>query len=361
MQVHRCSALGETGMDDSTLDHDKLVQNIMEALMVPGGSPQRRPVHTVGIGATGHFEASEVAKRYCISEHFLADRVRVTMRFSNGMGVVEPHDGWRDVRGMAVRFHLSKGKATDLIAMTLPIFFAPDAKTFLQFARAARPREVTRQSIWQKILAYLSLELPAPDPYRGQTARPDEPANEFADQHDWAKPAVLVASQIGAPVSYVRAAYHAVHSFAVTGTDGQERWVRFHWQPVAGVLKTDPKMEPQAEYLGDDLRRRLGKGTERFTLMMTIGESGDNLLDPTSQWPLHRRRIMMGTLTLDAVAADQQAQGERLSFNPWLLPETGMRASADPVLAIRRDVYEYSSKQRHGIPCPFSGEPGGGK
>ncbi len=345
-----------------------LVQKIVEALDVDGGSTLRRPVHTVGVGATGFFEPSDVAPDYCIAPHFLAARTAVTMRFSNGIGVVEPHDGWSDVRGMAVRFHLEDGMATDLIAMTLPVFFAPDPETFLEFATSARPRPCRRQTAREKIIGYLHLRLPMPDPYPGQTERANEPAIAFADKVDWAKAAVLDASSIGAPVSYVREAYHAVHTFIVTGRDGQERHVRFAWQPVAGVLKmqpgevfTDgvvtpnPAAEPIAEYLQKDLGRRLADGIERFTLTMTIGETGDPFDDSTRRWPLHRRRIMMGTLTLDRLVADQEQGCERLSFNPCLLPETGIRASNDPVLALRRTAYAFSSKRRGAIPCPFSG------
>ena len=116
-----------------------LVQHIVEALDIEGGSTQRRPVHTIGVGATGVFEPSSVAREFCTAPHFISPRTRVTMRFSNGIGLVQPHDGWSDVRGMAVRFHLPEGATTDLIAMTLPVFFAPTPETFLHFARAARP------------------------------------------------------------------------------------------------------------------------------------------------------------------------------------------------------------------------------
>lgn len=344
-----------------------LVQKVVQALDIKGGSTQRRPVHTVGIGATGFFEPSEVASDYCIAPHFLARRTSITMRFSNGIGYVERHDGWSDVRGMAVRFHLEDGSATDLIAMTLPVFFAPTPETFLDFALNAIPVPCKRQSPWQKIVSYLNLRLPLPDPYPGQTERPNEKAIAYANKTDWAKPAVLDASNIGAPVSYVREAYHAVHTFIVTDADGRERYVRFAWQPVAGVLKMgpgerfedgivkqDPDAEPVLDYLHKDLHDRLAKGPERFTLSMTIGETGDPFDDSTRRWPLHRRRIMMGTLTLQSLVPDQEQDCERLSFNPCLLPKTGIKASNDPVLALRRDAYAYSSNRRGAIPCPFS-------
>jgi catalase len=336
-----------------------IVEKIVEALDIKGGSTKRRPVHTVGVGATGYFKASPDARQFCVAEHFKPTKVPVpvAVRFSNGMGTVAEHDGWSDVRGMAVRFQLADDKATDLICMTLPVFFAPTAQAFLEFAVAARPAPCKRETPWRKILDFLKLQLPMPDPYPGQEERPNEGATAFADKHAYAQPAVLQASIIGAPESYVRASYHAVHTFIVTGEDCTERWVRFNWQPVAGVLNTNPEKPAENEYLKKDLELRLGRGIERFSLMMTIGEAGDDFNDPTRQWPPHRKRVMMGTLTLEEVPRDQQTHCEKLSFNPWLLTD-GIKASEDPVLKIRKDVYEYSSNRRGGTPCPFSGTEG---
>lgn len=340
----------------------KLVENIVEALDVPGGSTERRPVHTIGIGATGYFEPSPIAQEFCIAEHFQprpkSGNVPVDVRFSNGRGLVKEHDGWSDVRGMAVRFHLGNGHSTDLVAMTLPVFFAPTPETFLAFARHARPQPCQRETPWQKIKDYLRLQLPMPDPYPGQTERPDEGAIAFADKHAWAQAAVLKASVIGAPVSYVRAVYHAVHTFVVTGRNDEKRWVRFSWAPIAGVLHTDPSKPPVDRYLKEDLKKRLANGgKERFTLSMQIGETGDDFDDSTREWPPHRKRVMMGTLTLDHVPEDQEAHSEKLSFNPCHLTR-GIEPSGDPVLRIRKDIYEFSSNRRGGIPCPFSGEKG---
>ena len=64
-------------------------------------------------------------------------------------------------------------------------------------------------------------------------------------------------------------------------------------------------------------------------LMMTIGEAGDALDDPTQPWPAKRIRVVMGTLTLTEVAEDQAAAAEHISFNPCRLAP-GIEASGDP-------------------------------
>jgi catalase len=89
-------------------------------------------------------------------------------------------------------------------------------------------------------------------------------------------------------------------------------------------------------------------------LMMTIGEEGDALDDPTKPWPGTRTRIAMGTLTLINVAEDQEADGERISFNPCRLAP-GIEVSNDPILEARRSAYEVSREMRGG--CPFKWRP----
>jgi catalase len=336
-----------------TMDDPSIAERLVKTLARPDGRPELRPVHAIGIGATGQFAASDVARNYCVAEHFQGEKVDVTVRFSNGSGSATTRDGWSDVRGMATRFHLAGGAATDLIAMTLAEFFAPTPETFLDFAVASKPTPYLRESPWRKILDMLRLKPPLRNPYPGETISPDAGAIRFADQNKYAQLAVFEAASIGAPVSYARASYHAVHAFILTAPDGTRRWVRFTWQPIAGVLNTDPEATPVDKYLQKELHDRLNAAPARFSLMMSIGENGDDFNDPSRPWPPHRLQVMMGTLTLEAVPEDQNVQCERLSFNPWLLTR-GMEPSDDPVLQVRKEAYEISSRKRGGLPCPFS-------
>jgi catalase len=345
---------GPFGSEGTRMGDPDIAEKLVEALRRPDGRADLRPVHAIGISATGYFEASDVARDYCIAEHFQGGQIRVTGRFSNGSGCAVPHDGWSDVRGLATRFHLANNATTDLIAMTLSAFFAPTPDTFLDFAIAAKPTPVTRESPWRKFRDLLELTLPLPNPYPGETISPDAGAIRFGDQNDYAKLAVSQAATIGAPVSYLRAEYHAVHTFIVIAPDKARRWVRFSWQPVFGVLNTDPAKSPEDEYLQQDLYDRLGKEPARFTLMMAIGEIGDDFNDPSRPWPPHRVRIMMGTLTLNAVPEDQVADCEHLAFNPMHLTE-GIEASDDPVLRVREKAYNLSRDDRlKASGCPFS-------
>ena len=326
----------------------RLVQAIIENLEQP--VPGRRPVHTIGIGVKGEFVASDVARAYCIAEHFNGKPVRVSVRFSNGLGGVKQHDGWSDVRGMATRFHISGERGSDLIATTLGEFFVRHVDDFFEFSKIAKREKYERRPWWRKVGDLLQLKLPPRNPYPNETKSVDEGALRYANRHRFAQLGIFQVGLIGAPESYARASYHAVHTFWVTGPDGVRRPVRFSWQPVAGVRNTDPKAVPHEKYLFDELRDRLQRWPAQFMLMMTIGEEGDALDDPTKPWPGTRIRVAMGTLTLIKVAEDQEADGERISFNPCRLAP-GIEVSNDPILEARLGAYEVSREMRGG--CPF--------
>jgi catalase len=327
----------------------RLVQAIIDNLPEP--VPGRRPVHTIGMGVKGEFVASDVARTYCIAEHFNGQPVPVSVRFSNGLGGLEQHDGWSDVRGMATRFHLSDGSGSDLIATTLGEFFVRNVEDFFEFAKVAKLEPYRKQSSWRKLWDLLQLKVPPRDPYPNETKNVDAGALRYANLHRFAQLGVVQAATIGAPVSYARASYHAVHTFMVRDPNAVRRPVRFSWQPVAGVRNKDPKAAPCDDYLREELESRLRRWPARFLLMMTIGEASDALDDPTQPWPARRTRIVMGTLRLIKLAEDQVADGERISFNPCRLAP-GIEVSGDPILEARLGAYEVSREMRGG--CPFS-------
>ncbi|MFT6774410.1 MAG: catalase [Paracoccaceae bacterium] len=331
-----------------------LAQRLVNAVIsdAPDHAAGTRPVHTIGVGVKGDFIALPIAREYCVAEHFNGGVVPVTIRFSNGSGSPAQHDGRSDPRGMATRFHLESGP-TDLIAMTLREFFSPTIKDFFELTAAAVPRAIVRESSWRKIVNMLKLIPALPDPPSGETHDNAAGLLAYANGFHTAAPAVLQAAAIGAPLSYARATYHAVHTFVAVAPDGRRRHVRFTWQPVSGVRRTDPKAPEKDIYLKGELETRLARWPARFILNMTVGEVGDALDDPTKSWPQKRIKIAMGTLTLKAVAEDQVADCEKLSFNPCRLTP-GLELSDDPILRARRDAYETSREMRGATACPFN-------
>lgn len=310
-----------------------------------------RPVHAVGIGATGYFVASKVARKFSFAEQFQGEHIPVTVRYSNGSGSPTEHDSALDVRGMAVKFHLANGAESDLIGITLPIFFAQNPQEFLQFAAAGVPEPDPPESWFHKLLDMLQLRTPARRPdFRDDGT---QGVVRYANTHMAARPGTVAATMLVTPTSYARAEYHALHTFKLIAADGTETFGRFEWDPVAGVM---PFLEKGVhdQYLHKELRDRLKRGPVRFVLRLNIAGQGDDINDPTKVWDTTRQRIVLGELWLNALAGDDGAACEDLSFNPARLAP-GIECSDDPVLAARRDAYQYSCKLRGGSGCPMGG------
>ena len=170
----------------------RLVQAIIDNLPAPVGD--RRPVHTIGIGVKGRFVASDVARTYCVAEQFQGQPVCVSVRFSNGLGGPDQHDGWSDVRGMATRFHLSEGRGSDLIATTLGEFFVRNVDDFFKFTEVAKLEDYARRSWWQKICDLAQLKVPRRAPYPNEGKNVNEGALRYANQHRFAQLGVFQAA-----------------------------------------------------------------------------------------------------------------------------------------------------------------------
>lgn len=323
----------------------------------PSNPTDKRPVHTYGMGATGTFRPSSVAADYCTAEHFTTEATDVTVRFSNGSGDVGEDDARPDVHGLAVKFHLASGAETDMIGMTLPVFFVRDAEEFLAFSHAGVPEPVHAEPWWRKLLDDLRLRRhdPAPPP-DGKSGVPG--LMHYADRHRFADAGLAANATLYAPSSWCRAEYYGVNAFGVTGADGVRRWVRFQWEPALGVHPIGPDETFSKDGLRTDLRDRLARGDVQFSLRMAIAEAGDAVADPTQAWHLWRRNVVMGTLRVRDLVADEEQDCEKLSFNPTRLVP-GIECSADETLAARRIAYEASCRIRGGTGCPVATSTGG--
>jgi len=127
--------------------------------------------------------ASDVARAYCIAEHFNGKPIRVSVRFSNGLVGVKQHDGWSDVRGMATRFHISGERGSDLIATTLGEFFVRNVDGILRVpARSRSARSMKRRPCgWRRLGTFCKLKIPPRNPYPNETENVDEGALRYAN------------------------------------------------------------------------------------------------------------------------------------------------------------------------------------
>lgn len=314
---------------------DVLIDDILRA--TPGHTSGTRPIHAPGICATGWFQATSVATTYTSASHFDGATVPVTVRFSNGTGLLntpdtEPHL----VRGMSVKFHLGQGTPdgtdVDMVAMTLPVFFVKSVDRFPELVDSvAMPPSAIGRSLAQKVADAVTLRL-VPEPAGAGLFG-------FARRYPAAAPAVAATGGLLVPESYATASYNAVHAFTVTADSGAVRSVRFRWEPVDGVRPA--AAGTRGSFLHAELRARLARQGAEFVLRMQVADQGDDTADPSRAWPQRRCRVVMGHLRLTAVADGC----EHLSFNPCRLVP-GIAPSDDPILAARNAVYKRSFVRR---------------
>ena len=286
------------------------------------GTHDHRAAHAKGFCVSGVFTPTPEAAGLTRAAHFRGNPVAVTVRFSNGSGSLESADHHLDGRGMAVKFHLPGGEATDLVSISQRVFFVRTPEDFLAFTDARKP-----------------------DP---ETGRPDPSAiGDFLIRHPEAEAAFTEVLTTPPPKSLATTAYNALHAFRWLDEEGGSRWVRYHWVPESGVatIERDKAKELGRDYLRTELIERMSHGPVLFRLEVAIGEEGDDPDDPTAEWPADRRRVRAGRLELVAISADQDAECERQVFDPMRLTE-GIEPSADPILNFRPLAYGVSIRRR---------------
>jgi catalase len=77
-----------------------------------------------------------------------------------------------------------------------------------------------------------------------------------------------------------------------------------------------------------------------------VANAGDPTNDGSIVWPNDRKRVELGTITLAAVAPNNDELQKSLTFNPIYLTD-GIQLSDDPFVALRSAVYALSVAHRH--------------
>ncbi|HWC37588.1 MAG TPA: catalase family peroxidase [Acidimicrobiales bacterium] len=302
---------------------DDLSERLVDGLNATYGThPGYRAAHAKGVLCAAEFTPSPQAASLSRAPHLQGPLVRAHVRFSNGSGDPSSPDAARDARGMAVKFYLPDGSRTDVVALSLPAFFARTPEDLLAFNEARRPDPATGQPDVEKVTAYLA-------------------------EHPEGVPAVTAAITHPIPASYATLAYHGLHAFGFVDASGVLRYGRYHLQPDAGeVSLTDEEAAGQApDYLRDELARRLEDGRASFELQVQLAGEGDPLDDPTAPWPEDRDVVSLGRLEITALAYDRDREGDVLVFDPIRVPD-GIRLTDDPILLARPGAYSISVGRR---------------
>jgi catalase len=289
-----------------------------------------RAAHSRGTLCVGAFTPSSEAATLTRAAHMRGEPVRVTVRFSNGSGDPgRPDNDRQEGRGMAVKFYLPDG-TTDIVSLTLPCFFVRTPEDFVDFLHARKPDPDTGQPDMERIGAFLG----------------EHPETGAALQH--------ILPTLAPPRSYATCVYNSIHSFRLTGADGDGRWARYRFEPEAGVeaLPEDEIESAPREYLQEDIRERLDGGSVRFRLLARLAADGDDVHDPTVPWPDGERdEVEIGTLELTGLDTTRETGDDVLVFDPTRVTD-GIELSDDPILHVRSPAYSVSVERRSGVPRP---------
>ncbi|MGH2994200.1 MAG: catalase family peroxidase [Solirubrobacterales bacterium] len=301
-----------------------LYEEIVDAMgELHGVHPGYRAAHAKGVFCRGTFTPTTEARELTRAPHMQGDPVEVMVRFSNGSGNPHAPDAdRRDGRGMAARFQLQDGEATDIVAITIPVFFVRTAGDFLEFLRARKPDPETGEMDMEKVGAFVGAH----------------PETQAAVE--------LILPSLVPPTSYATCAYNSLHAFGFSNEAGERRFGRYRWEPAAGegVLSEDEIESASPNYLQDELAERLHDGPVGFTLEVKLAEEGDPLDDPTLPWPDDRTTIRLGAMELTGLDSEAES-GDLIVFDPTHLSD-GIEASEDEILATRPHAYDVSAQRR---------------
>ena len=309
--------------NEGTPEGGELHRKLIEAMSaIHGVHAGRRTVHAKGVWAEGSFTGTPGASALCRAPHLAGDAVPALIRFSKASGKPEAHDAGRDGGGMAVKLRPEGADEWDVLGTGAPVFAARTPEDFLEL-----------------------LEARAPDP---DTGKPDmEALGEYLGRHPEAQ--LAIQSVLGAepPASFVTVPYFSPHAFALLDGAGSRTWVRWHWRPQAeeARLPDDDARALGRDYLREELERRLGAGPAAMDLVFRLRGPDDSLTDPTELWPDDRETVRAGTLEIQRLVADPEADGHIEVFDPARLPD-GIEPSDDPILHARPRAYSVSAYRR---------------
>lgn len=301
-----------------------LYEEIVDAMnALHGEHAGHRAAHAKGTVCRGTFTPAPQAKNLSKAVHFQAE-VPATVRFSNGSGNPHaPDNDRREGRGLAVKFHLGGEEATDIVALTLPVFFVRDPESFLAFLHAREPDPVTEEMDMEKLGAFLG----------------KHPETGAALQQ--------ILPTLSPPASFATCRFNGIHAFAFINDAGERRVGRYSFVPEAGEqLMPEEEIDGATEhYLQEEIGQRLTDAPVAYTLQLQLAADGDAIDDPTVAWPQDRELVELGRLEVTETADGIETPETPLIFDPNNLTE-GIEPSGDEILAARSKAYSVSIERR---------------
>jgi len=299
-----------------------------------------RVFHAKGAGAFGFFVPYK-SFAPLTKANFLQDPEKMTpvfARFSIAGGSAGGADTVRDIRGLAVKFYTEEGNY-DLISNNVPVFPLRDPLQFPDFVHAVKPDPVTN--------------------IRGGPIA----ASRFWDFMSLRPESMHFLSYLFADNCTIKS-YRKIQGFAVNtykwvNMHGEEVYVRYYWEPCAGVEYIDSKTAAHLAATDPDVASRdlfdtiaAGESVEFEMRVQTIKvefecEQPFDILDPTLVWPENLFPLIpVGRMVLNKNPENFFAEVEQSAFSPAAIVP-GIDFSNDRVLQGR--IFPYGDTQRYRI------------
>jgi catalase len=294
-------------------------QQVIDALAgVFGQQPGFRKNHAKGMCANGVFVGLPEAAEYSRSAIFSGVEVPVVVRFSLGGGDPDAPDTGRGPRGIGIEFRLADGSKQHMTMINAPMFFTKMPSGFLDNLLASKPDPATGK----------------PDP---------EALKQFAAAHPNSVQFSAFYASHNPPPSYANTPFFGIHTFKFVGKDDKVTLVKWRFEPEDGEKHlTDEELKTMpANFLEPAMLERVKQGPVKWTMLVTVGETGDPETDPTKLWPADRKEVKAGTLTLTSAAPQEGAECKTINYDPLVMAD-GIAPTNDPVLLFRSPSYAAS-------------------
>ena len=302
-----------------------------------------RIVHARGSGAHGYFECYKPLTKLTRASIFAeaGKRTPVFVRFSTVAGERGSTDTARDVRGFAVKFYTDEGN-WDLVGNNIPVFFIQDAMKFPDVIHAVKPE---------------------PHHAMPQAASAHDTFWDFVSLMPETTHMLLwVMSDRAIPRSYRMMQGFGVHTFRFVNAAGESRFVKFHWNPIAGThsLAWDEAVKisgADSDFHRRDLWEAIEAGAyPEWELAVQIFSEADaerfsfDVLDATKLIPEELVPLTpIGRMVLNRNPDNFFAETEQVAFcTAHIVP--GLDFSNDPLLAGRIHSYVDTQISRLGGP-----------
>ena len=281
------------------------------------GPPGHRTLHAKGRFYTGTFTATPEATALCRAGHFDGQPHEVTVRWSNAAGNAKRPDTKPDIRGMAVKFRLPDGSATDLLGQTSPRFPTDDPEVFVALTEATEK----------------PLRLPL-----------------FLALHPGVLPSIVAsvrAKAISPPLSFAEVTFYPIHAYGWLDADGARTWVRYIFRATATKADRLDVTFAGRDRLGEELAARLQRGPVTHEVWVQVAGAGHDPHRASSFWS-GARELLAGRIVVTAPVDDPE--GGSMSSTPTVFDPSrvvdGIELSDDPILRYRPGAYSESVSRR---------------